>query len=338
MRCLGRAPPASRRQRLVPRHYVRFWGSPDMADYPPRLVYDANDPFRTCNVLGNSPPPRRCVHFATIGSDSDVHRLRLYTFFILEWDLGLAYWAQRQRGARWESRMPALGAMGAASLRDHLTDVRARSRAARQSCSAGRRPLLSRLPSPPAPSASMIKSPRRQAASRTIMIAGNQFPNVGKPVDHNPLRRLVLHWLADQFAHDLDGGSLLRYQITGQPSISFSPIAGPVITVNSYSSFVRNPSEFPWKLHGGLSKRHCASFRWHADHGRNSGDADRRVLRFRSWEQCWYGRLWGGWNGDQFPNDTDNKRRNATTNLGAYQPSIQGGGPQPFMRLSFAIR
>src|SRR2546430_15429738 len=25
--------------------YVRFWGSPDMADYPPRLVSGANDPL-----------------------------------------------------------------------------------------------------------------------------------------------------------------------------------------------------------------------------------------------------------------------------------------------------
>jgi hypothetical protein len=31
----------------VPRRYVRFLGSPDMADYAPRLVYDANDPDRT---------------------------------------------------------------------------------------------------------------------------------------------------------------------------------------------------------------------------------------------------------------------------------------------------
>jgi hypothetical protein len=29
------------------RRYVRFRGSPDMADYPPRLVYDANDPQPT---------------------------------------------------------------------------------------------------------------------------------------------------------------------------------------------------------------------------------------------------------------------------------------------------
>jgi hypothetical protein len=26
---------------------VRFWGSPDMADYPPRPVHDANDPLRS---------------------------------------------------------------------------------------------------------------------------------------------------------------------------------------------------------------------------------------------------------------------------------------------------
>jgi hypothetical protein len=32
---------------ITRRRYVRFWGSPDMVDYPPRLVYDANDPMRT---------------------------------------------------------------------------------------------------------------------------------------------------------------------------------------------------------------------------------------------------------------------------------------------------
>ena len=36
----------SRDKRLVRRRFVRFWGSPDMADYPPRLVYDANDPLQ----------------------------------------------------------------------------------------------------------------------------------------------------------------------------------------------------------------------------------------------------------------------------------------------------
>ena len=36
-------PCAAVAKRLIRRRYVRFWGSPDMADYPPRLVYDAND-------------------------------------------------------------------------------------------------------------------------------------------------------------------------------------------------------------------------------------------------------------------------------------------------------
>jgi hypothetical protein len=31
-------------KRLVRRPYVRFCGSPDIADYPPWLVCDANDP------------------------------------------------------------------------------------------------------------------------------------------------------------------------------------------------------------------------------------------------------------------------------------------------------
>jgi hypothetical protein len=34
-------------EQLVRRRYVRFWRSPDMADYPSRLVYDANDPERS---------------------------------------------------------------------------------------------------------------------------------------------------------------------------------------------------------------------------------------------------------------------------------------------------
>jgi len=36
---------------------------------------------------------------------------------------GVVYRAQRHRGARWESRMPALGAIGAASRQDAPTDV-----------------------------------------------------------------------------------------------------------------------------------------------------------------------------------------------------------------------
>src|SRR5262245_24797558 len=28
------------------------WGSPDTADFPPWLVYDANDPFETCAAQG----------------------------------------------------------------------------------------------------------------------------------------------------------------------------------------------------------------------------------------------------------------------------------------------
>jgi hypothetical protein len=36
---------------------------------------------------------------------------------------GVVYRAQRHRGARWESRMPALGAIGAASHQDAPTDV-----------------------------------------------------------------------------------------------------------------------------------------------------------------------------------------------------------------------
>ena len=66
----------------------------------------------------------------------------------------------------------------AVSLRHHLTVVRAQSRAARQSCSAERRPLLSRLPSPPAPSASMIKSAAAAGGIANYFDAGNQFPNV----------------------------------------------------------------------------------------------------------------------------------------------------------------
>jgi hypothetical protein len=31
----------------VRRRYVRFWRAPDMAHYPPRLIYDANDPTAT---------------------------------------------------------------------------------------------------------------------------------------------------------------------------------------------------------------------------------------------------------------------------------------------------
>jgi hypothetical protein len=40
-------PSAGVDKRLVRRRHVRFWGSPDMADYPPWLVYDANDPSAT---------------------------------------------------------------------------------------------------------------------------------------------------------------------------------------------------------------------------------------------------------------------------------------------------
>jgi hypothetical protein len=40
-RCLGRAPPASRRNGSFLDTTSGFGGSPDMADYPPRLVYDA---------------------------------------------------------------------------------------------------------------------------------------------------------------------------------------------------------------------------------------------------------------------------------------------------------
>ena len=46
--CLGRR---SGKGASTRRRYVRFWGSPDLADYPPRLVYDANDPQRTLTVL-----------------------------------------------------------------------------------------------------------------------------------------------------------------------------------------------------------------------------------------------------------------------------------------------
>ena len=45
MRCLGRAPPASRRNGSFLDTTSGFGGSPDMADYAPRLVYDANDPI-----------------------------------------------------------------------------------------------------------------------------------------------------------------------------------------------------------------------------------------------------------------------------------------------------
>ena len=38
-------PSAGVDKRLVRRRYVRFLGSPDMADYPPWLVYDANGPI-----------------------------------------------------------------------------------------------------------------------------------------------------------------------------------------------------------------------------------------------------------------------------------------------------
>ena len=47
MRCLGRAPPASRRNGSFLDITSGFGGSPDMADYAPRLVYDANDPTAT---------------------------------------------------------------------------------------------------------------------------------------------------------------------------------------------------------------------------------------------------------------------------------------------------
>jgi murein endopeptidase len=43
-------PSAGVDKRLVRRRHVRFWGSPDMADYPPRLVCDANDPEQTLGV------------------------------------------------------------------------------------------------------------------------------------------------------------------------------------------------------------------------------------------------------------------------------------------------
>jgi hypothetical protein len=46
-------PSAGVDKRLVRRRHVRFWGSPDMADYPPWLVYDANDPIRTSNPIQN---------------------------------------------------------------------------------------------------------------------------------------------------------------------------------------------------------------------------------------------------------------------------------------------
>jgi hypothetical protein len=59
VRCLGRAPPASRRNGSFLDTTSGFGGSPDMADYPPRLVYDANDPKRSSNgkKIGAIGPP-----------------------------------------------------------------------------------------------------------------------------------------------------------------------------------------------------------------------------------------------------------------------------------------
>jgi len=49
---LGHAPFAAVAKRLIRQRYVRFRGPPDMADCPPRLVYDANDPQQTIQLGG----------------------------------------------------------------------------------------------------------------------------------------------------------------------------------------------------------------------------------------------------------------------------------------------
>jgi hypothetical protein len=51
VRCLGHAPPASRRHGSFLDTTSGFGGSPDMADYAPRLVYDASDPKRKLAAL-----------------------------------------------------------------------------------------------------------------------------------------------------------------------------------------------------------------------------------------------------------------------------------------------
>ena len=94
--------------------------------------------------------------------------------------------------------------------------------------------------------------------------------------------------------------------------------------------------ESPWKLHGGLSKRHRAYFAGNAGHVCNSSDADQDEYSDSArGNNPVDGRVWAAGTGTIFPNDTDNKRQIATTNLGAYQPSIQGGGPQPFYEAQF---